>query len=369
MNLFTPYRFSRSGKISKNRIALAPLTNLQSNADGTLSEAEYRWLIRRAKEGFGIIFTCASHVSADGQGWAGELGIFDDSHLPGLTKLSNGIHQYESLAFVQIFHGGARSPEKLTGKQPWSASAHSVAGSYKTTEIREATEVDIENVTEAFIAAALRAQAAGFDGVELHAAHGYLLHQFLSTFTNQRNDKWGGSYENRIRLLITIFGKIKSAVPANFMVGVRLSPEDKPGFKGIDFDESLRLAEILAAEGADFIDVSAWDAFKKPDKYKDSEKTIVEYFRERLSADTPIITAGKIWTRDEAEKVIEQGADIVALGKSAIGIPDWPSRARDKNLEIQLPPYSVKYLKESDLSEPFIEYMRRWPDFVAEDSE
>lgn len=362
--LFTPYTFSRSGKISKNRIVLAPLTNLQSNADGTLSEAEYRWLTRRAKEGFGIIFTCASHVSADGQGWAGELGIFDDRHLPGLTKLSTGIHQYESLAIVQIFHGGARSPEKVTGKQPWSASAHSVPGSDKTIEVREATEEDIEKVTEDFTAAAVRAHKAGFDGVELHGAHGYLLHQFLSTFTNQRNDKWGGSFENRIRLLLSIFRKIKSAVPATFMVGVRLSPEDKPGFKGIDFDESIHLAEILAAEGADFIDVSAWDAFKKPEKYKDGEKTIIEYFREKLSADTPIMTAGKIWTREEAVKVLEMGSDFIALGKSAVGIPDWPSRARDENFEIQLPPYSVKHLREADLSDPFIEYMKRWPDFV-----
>ena len=367
MKLFTPYKFSRSGKISKNRIALAPLTNLQSNADGTLSEEEYKWLTRRAKEGFGIIFTCASHVTADGQGWAGELGIFDDRHLPGLTKLSNGIHKYESLAIVQIFHGGARSPEKVTGKQPWSASAHSVPGSDKNIEVREATEKDIEIVTEAFTAAAVRAQTAGFDGVELHGAHGYLLHQFLSTFTNQRTDKWGGSFENRIRLLLTIFRKIKSAVHATFMVGVRLSPEDKPGFKGIDFDESLRLAEILAAEGADFIDVSAWDAFKKPEKYKDGEKTIIEYFREKLSADTPVMTAGKIWTREEAEKVLEMGSDFIALGKSAVGIPDWPSRAREENFKIQLPPYSVNHLREADLSDPFIEYMKRWPDFVEKD--
>lgn len=367
MKLFTPYKFSRSGKISKNRITLAPLTNLQSNADGTLSQEEYRWLTRRAEEGFGMIFTCASHVSADGQGWAGELGIFGDSHLPGLTKLANGIHQYDSLAFVQIFHGGARSPEKLTGKQPWSASAHSVEGTDKTTEIREATEEDIKNVTDAFVAAALRAHAAGFDGAELHGAHGYLLHQFLSTVTNQRNDKWGGSFGNRIRLLLTIFRKIKSEVPPDFMVGVRLSPEDKPGFKGIDFDESLQLAEILSAEGADFIDVSAWDAFKKPDKYKDGEKTIIEYFRQRLPETTPVITAGKIWTREDAEKVLALGSDFVALGKSAIGIPDWPAKARDEKLKMQLPPYSVDHLKRADLSEPFIEYMRRWRDFVDDD--
>ena len=146
MKLFTPFTFTRSGKTTMNRIALAPMTNLQSNIDGTISEAEYNWLIRRAKEGFGIIFTCASHVSADGQGWKGELGIFDDKHIQGLTRLAQGIHKYGSLAIVQIFHGGARSPEKVTGKQPWSASAQSISGSERSIEIREATEGDINNV-------------------------------------------------------------------------------------------------------------------------------------------------------------------------------------------------------------------------------
>ena len=367
MILFTPYTFSRSGKVTKNRIALAPITNLQSNDDGTISEAEYNWLIRRAKEGFGMIFTCASHVTADGQGWKGELGIFDDKHIPGLTKLSNGIHEYDSLAIVQIFHGGSRSPEKVTGKQPWSASAQSISGKEKTIEVREATEDDINNVIEAFTAAAVRAQTAGFDGVELHGAHGYLLHQFLSTHTNHRTDKWGGNFENRKRLLLIILSEIRSAVSSEFMVGVRLSPEDTPGFKGIDFDESLQLAEILAAEGTDFIDVSPWDAFKKPDKYPEGDMTIIEYFRDRLNIETPIITAGKIWSAADAEKAIDLGADIVALGRSAVGIPDWPSRALDKDFQPQRPPYSVKHLKEADLSDPFIEYMRRWPDFVEKE--
>ena len=367
MKLFTPFTFTRSGKTTMNRIALAPMTNLQSNIDGTISEAEYNWLIRRAKEGFGIIFTCASHVSADGQGWKGELGIFDDKHIQGLTRLAQGIHKYGSLAIVQIFHGGARSPEKVTGKQPWSASAQSISGSERTIEVREANEGDINNVIEAFTAAAVRAQNAGFDGVELHAAHGYLLHQFLSTFTNHRKDKWGGSFENRIRILLTILTIIRSVVPSEFMVGVRLSPEDMPAFKGIDFDESLQLAEILAAEGADFIDVSPWDTFKKPDKYPDGKETIIEYFRDRLNIETPIITAGKIWTGTDAERVIDLGADIIALGRSAVGIPDWPSKAFEKDFQPQRPPYSVKHLKEADLSEPFIEYMRRWPDFVEKD--
>lgn len=367
MKLFTTYTFTRSGKISNNRIALAPMTNTQSNDDGTLGEDEYRFLTRRAKEGFGMIFTCASHVTADGQGWRGELGIFDDKHIEGLSRLSNGIHEYGSLGIVQIFHGGARSPESLTGKQPWSASAHSMTISKDSTEVREATEEDIQKAIEAFAAAARRAYESGFDGVELHGAHGYLLHQFISTFTNHRTDQWGGSFENRIRLVRTILKKIKSHLPSSFMTGVRLSPEDKLSFKGIDFDESLELAGILADEGADFIHVSPWDAFKKPDKYADGEKTIIEYFRERVPAEIPVMTAGKIWSRTDAEKILSLGSDFAVIGKAAIGIPGWPKKAEDENFIPQMPPYTINHLRDADLGNAFIKYMGGWKGFVKEE--
>lgn len=367
MKLFTPYTFNSSGKTSKNRIALAPMTNLQSHDDGSLSDDEYNWLVRRAKEDFGIIITCASHVSEDGQGWKGEMGIFDDMHLEGLSRLSDGIHDYGSLGIVQIFHGGARSPEKLTGKQPWSASAHSIKSSGKDVLIREAKEEDIERTIEAFVKATERAYKAGFDGVELHGAHGYLIHQFLSTFTNHRTDQWGGSLENRSRLLMTVLSSIKSVVPKSFMVGVRLSPEDKYGFKGIDIDDSLVLAKSLSNAGTDFIHVSPWDAFKKPEKYPDSEKKLITYFREAIPENVPVIVAGEIWSSQDAVKAIELGADIVALGKAAIGIADWPKQARDPNFQPLKPPYSIQHLRDASLGDAFIKYMKGWKDFVLEE--
>lgn len=364
MTLHEPYHFVPSGKIAPNRISLAPMTNMQSHEDGTLSDDEYRWLVRRAKEGFGVIFTCAAHVSPDGQGWKGELGIFHDRHLEGLTRLARGIQEYGSLAIVQIFHGGARSPEKLTGLQPWSASAHSMTFGDAEVASRAATEEDIEQVIEAFVEAAVRAYQAGFDGVELHGAHGYLLHQFLSTETNRRTDQWGGTSENRTRLIRKILTDIKAVVPASFMVGVRLSPEDLFTYKGIDFDEALDTAAMLARDGADFIHVSPWDTFKKPEKYPDADKSIVTYFREKLPPNVPLITAGNIWSAADAQQVLDMGADFIALGRAGIGVPDWPTRARDAAFVPQRPPYSVQHLREADLSEVFITYMRRWKDFV-----
>ncbi|MCC6413512.1 MAG: tRNA-dihydrouridine synthase, partial [Saprospiraceae bacterium] len=177
-------------------------------------------------------------------------------------------------------------------------------------------------------------------------------------------DQWGGTFENRTRLIRNILKDIKAVVPASFMVGVRLSPEDLFTYKGIDFDEALETAALLALDGADFIHVSPWDTFKKPEKYPDSDKSIVTYFREKLPVNVPLITAGNIWSASDAQQVLDMGADIIALGKAGIGVPDWPTRARDAGFDPQRPPYSVQHLRDADLSEAFIQYMRRWKDFV-----
>ena len=362
--LFEPFEFAASGKTAKNRIVLAPMTNLQSEEDGILGEAEYKWLIRRAEEGFGTLITCASHVSKDGQGWKGELGIFDDKHIDGLRHLAQGIHSHGALVIIQLFHGGARSPAELIGQQPWSASAHTMSINGAEVNIRAGQPSDIEQVIEDFVAAAMRALAAGFDGIELHGAHGYLLHQFLSTHTNQRIDQWGGSFENRSRLLRTILSKIRSKVPKDFIIGVRLSPEDKFTYQGIDFDESLNLAKLLAEAGADYIHISPWAAFKKPVKYPDGELTIIEHFRATVGPDVPLMVAGEIWTAADAEKALSLGVDFVALGKVAIGVPDWPTRAKSGTEAIGRPPYTVAHLRAADLSDTFISYMQRWSGFV-----
>ena len=363
--LFTPFTFSASSKQMQNRIALAPLTNLQSHEDGTLSDDEYNWLVRRAKENFSMVITCAANVSADGQGWKGELGIYDDKDTEGLTRLAQGIKQYGSLAVVQIFHGGARSPENLIGTQPWSASAHTMPHAKVPVEVRAATLQDINRVIEHFVAAAKRAEQAGFDGVELHGAHGYLLHQFLSTATNHRTDEWGGSFENRSRLLRTVLQKIKAVVKKDFMVGVRLSPEDKYSFEGIDFDESVALAKLLAQDGVDYIHLSPWEAAKKPEKYATGDKALITYFREAVPV-TPIVVAGKIWTRADAEKVIDLGADIVAIGMAAIAHANWPTLAKENSAEPSRPPFTAAHLLKQELSTPFVEYMKRWKGFVLE---
>ncbi|MFY0539228.1 hypothetical protein [Nannocystis pusilla] len=213
----------RNGLVARNRVWLAPLTNQQSHDDGVLSTAEQRWLERRAEGGFGVVETCAAHVSQDGQGFDGQLGVWGDHQLPRLRELAAAIAQAGALGLVQLYHGGVRSPSRLTGRRPWSASSFTEAGR-PDFEVPRAAEVsDIEAAIDAFEQAARRTAAAGFHGVELHGAHGYLLGQFLSGTMNQRTDEWGGSFANRARLIRTIARRVRAATPAEFLVGARIS--------------------------------------------------------------------------------------------------------------------------------------------------
>jgi 2,4-dienoyl-CoA reductase-like NADH-dependent reductase (Old Yellow Enzyme family) len=356
--LLSPFSL-RNGARARNRVALAAMTNSQSHADGSLGAAEMAWLLRRAEGGFGAVTTCAAHVTRDGQGWEGELGIFDDALEPGLWYLATALRTAGAVSMVQLFHGGARADAKLTGARPWSASE--IPGD--PAEPRAATTAEIEGVIVAFRDAALRAHRAGFDGIELHGAHGYLLCQFLSRL-NVRTDGWGGpSFADRARLLREVTRAVRAAVPAAFLVGVRISPEDWGNAKGLDLDESLTLAGWLADDGIDFLHLSLWTAANNTTKRPDAHP--LPLFRAAVPADVALFVAGKVWTRAEAEALLEKGADVIALGRSAIANPDWPERAADAGWEPKRPPLTPGELRERALSDGFVEYMRRWKGFVT----
>ncbi|HEY5945214.1 MAG TPA: NADH:flavin oxidoreductase, partial [Kofleriaceae bacterium] len=231
----------RCGVTLPNRIALAALTNKQSHADGLLGDDELAFLARRAEGGFGVITTCATYVGLDGKAWEGELGIDRDECIAPLTRLTERVHGAGAIALMQLFHGGARADSALTGEPVWSASAWNDG----KLSPRAATPGDIERAIEQFVAAALRARAAGFDGVELHGAHGYLLSQFLSRAMNTRSDEWGGEIANRARLIRTIAQQTRAQCGRKFIVGVRLSLEDFGQARGLDLDESIAVARWL----------------------------------------------------------------------------------------------------------------------------
>jgi 2,4-dienoyl-CoA reductase-like NADH-dependent reductase (Old Yellow Enzyme family) len=365
MTLLDPLTFP-GGKVAKNRIALAPLTNQQSHDDGALSDDELRWLELRAEGGFGIVETCAAHVALDGQGWAGELGVYDDRFVPRLSALAAALGRHGALSLVQLFHGGARSPSSLLGHAPWSASAFPVSDPHSGFETpREATTDDLERVIGAFAAAARRCRDAGFDGIELHGAHGYLLCQFLSRTMNLRTDAWGGSIEGRARLIREVARAVRAACPHPFLVGVRLSPEDFGAVKGLDLDESLQVARWLRDEGVDFVHLSLWQVEKNTTKRPEAHA--IPLFREAVGEGVRLFAAGNVWTRAEAEAVLARGADVVALGKAAIANPDWGARVQESGWEPRRPPLTRLELQQRGLSDRFATYMKRWKGFVADE--
>lgn len=353
-SLFDPLVL-RTGLTARNRVVLAPMTNKQSHDDGSISEDELRWLVSRADGGFGVVMTCAAHVSKDGQGWPGELGIFDDALLPGLGRLATALRDRGAVSIVQLFHGGVRADPAVSGSPTLSASEGEGA--------RAATLDDITRLIGAFADAAARAQAAGFDGVELHGAHGYLLTQFLSATGNLRRDEWGGPIEGRARLIREVTRAVRARTGAGFTLGVRLSPEDFANAKGLDLDESIQTARWLAEDGVDFVHLSLWrsalNTKKRPDQHA------LPLFRAALPADVRLLVAGSVWTRAEADDLLARGADGVALGRSAIVNPEWPLRARDASWSPRRPPVTIDDLRASGLGARFADYMRDWKGFVS----
>jgi len=357
-DLFQPVSF-KSGAVSKNRFVLAPMTNTQSHADGRLSDDEYHWLTMRAQGGFGITMTCASHVQANGKGFPGQLGCFSDDHLEGLTRLAAGIKAEQSLGVLQLHHAGMRSPEKEIGGQPVCPSNNEETGA------RALTTEEVEILKEDFIVAAERAEKAGFDGVEIHGAHGYILCQFLSPAINQRTDQYGGSLENRARIIFDIIDGIRGRCSPGFLLGVRLSPERFD----LRIGEIIEIARRLMSEGnIDFLDMSLWDSFKEPaeDEYKG--KSLLSYFTDLDRFGVRLGTAGKIYTAQDVNRCIEAGVDFVVLGRAAILHHDFPRQVlANPDFKTVSLPVTRDYLRSQGLGNAFVGYMAGWEGFVSDD--
>ncbi|MEQ8233890.1 MAG: NADH:flavin oxidoreductase [Gammaproteobacteria bacterium] len=354
--LFTPLTFNR-GPAMKNRFMLAPLTNQQSHEDGSCSEAEHRWLTMRAEGGFGLTMTCAAHVQVEGRGFPGQMGIFSDALLPGLTRLAAAINEQGSISIVQLYHGGMRCPKEVIGQQPLSASDNEKWGA------RAMTTAEVEGMIEAFITAAVRAERAGFHGVELHGAHGYLLAQFLSPDTNRRDDRYGGSLENRQRPIMEIIDGIRARCGKDFMIGVRLSPERF----GMRLPEIVDLAgRLMADELIEFLDMSMWDVFKQPEDDAGDGRSLLSYFTELPRKGVRLGVAGKLRTPEQVQRAMDAGVDWVMLGRAAILHHDFPNRMQaDADFTPIALPAPPEHLAAEGLSPPFVEYMKNWKGFVA----
>jgi 2,4-dienoyl-CoA reductase-like NADH-dependent reductase (Old Yellow Enzyme family) len=353
-DLFSPLTFAH-GPAMKNRFMLAPLTNLQSHPDGTLSDDEFNWLTLRAKGGFGLTMTCAAHVQAVGQGFPGQLGVFGDQHLPGLTRLASAIKAAGSIAALQMHHAGDRSPKDLVG-QPVCPSDDPETGA------RGLSLGEVERLVEDFVAAAVRAERAGFDGVEIHGAHGYILAQFLSPEINRRDDRYGGSLENRSRILFEIIDGVRARCRPDFQLGLRLSPERF----GLKLAEIRDVAQAVLRDGRiDYLDMSLWDVLKEPAEEAFKGRSLMSYFTGLDRGHVRLGVAGKVASPAVASRMLDDGADYVLVGRAAILHHDFPQRARrDAGFTPVALPVTAEYLANEGLGPAFVKYMSTWPGFV-----
>lgn len=349
-----------SGLEMKNQFMLAPLTNMQSHTDGTLGDDEYHWLTKRAAGGFGLTMTCAAFAEKTGKGFDGQLGASGDAHLDGLKRMAEGIKAHDSLAYTQIVHGGMRVFEKFTGQQPVCPSDNEETGA------RAMSLDEVKATQDAFIQSAVLSQKAGFDGMEIHGAHGYLLCQFLSSEINKREDDYGGALENRTRIIDNIIAGIKQSCGDGFSLALRLSPDRF----GIDMDEIITYYQRLCHGGAlDFIDMSLWDVFQKIEDGPHQGKRLMDVFAGLPRGDTKLTVAGKIMTGADVTAVLDAGVDFVALGRAAILHHDWPQKyTADPAFQSIATPVSRAHLAQEGLGPKFVNYMSTWAGFVEEAS-
>lgn len=346
------------GQQMPNRFMLAPMTNTQSHEDGSLGDDEYNWLVMRAQGGFGIVSTCASHVDPLGKGFPGQLGIFSDSQIKGHQRLVRGIQNESSLAIIQLHHAGMRSPEKLIGEKPVCPSDNEETGA------RALSLAEVKQVRDRFIEAAVRAEKCGYDGVQIHGAHGYILCQFLSDEHNLRTDEYGGSLENRVRIIKEIIAGIREKCSPKLILSLRLSPERM----GMKLAEIKQLClEFDTDKSLDFLDISLWDCFKMPEEEEHQNQSLLAHFTSLGLKHSKLTVAGKIYSAEAVLKILDAGVDFVSIGKAGILHHNFPKLVMaDDKFEMQATPVSKEYLVREGLGEKFINYMSRWSGFMKQ---
>ncbi|WP_438496227.1 NADH-dependent flavin oxidoreductase [Paenibacillus sp. IHBB 3054] len=331
--LLESYRFE-NGISLKNRVVMAPMTNFSSNEDGTVSGPELQYYARRSK-GAGLVITACVYVTRGGKGFAGEFGADRDELIPSLRELAEAIKGAGAKAVLQIFHGGRQCPpELLPDGQTVSASnvpAELPRGGHGPVP-RALSEEEITGIIADFGAATRRAIEAGFDGVEIHGANGYLLQQFFSPHSNTREDRWGGSLENRLTFPLAVLREVKHAVKEHasspFLVGYRFSPEE-PETPGITMAETFALIDALKEEGLDYLHVSQQDLWSKPHRGTDDSRPRIEQIVDRAGDDVPVIGVGSLYKADDALKSLETGISLVALGRPLLIDPDWVQKVAE----------------------------------------
>ena len=336
--LFQTYTLN-NGVTIKNRLAVAPMTHFGSQADGLISDQERTFLSNRAGD-MGMFITAATLVQKDGKAFHGQPEATGEHCLDSLKETAQILQQQGAKAILQIHHGGSKAMDDLLdGLDKISASAS------EAEHAREATAKEVEALIASYAQAADLALRAGFDGVEIHGANGYLIQQFYSAQSNRRNDQWGGSLENRMRFPLAVVDAVVAVREKHqrddFIIGYRFSPEE-PGDDGLTMTETGALIDALVQKPLQYLHVSLWEFDKKIRRGGDTAQTRMQFIHERINGKLPLIGVGNLFTADQILAAYETGwAEFIALGKTVMINPHIATQireGREDEIETQLDP-------------------------------
>ncbi len=334
--LFEPMKIR--GMELKNRIVMCPMENCYAEENGNVSERTIAYYRERAKGGVGWIDVEATYIDLQGRARRYQTGVYRDETIPGLKKLVDVVHSYGAKITLQINHAGRQANSQLSGERLVAPSPITCT---PKDEVPRPLEIEeIQKIIGLFGKAALRAKEAGFDGVEIHGAHGYLIHQFLSPLSNERKDDYGGPLENRMRLGLEVLSEVRKCVGSDYLVGYRISASDYVD-RGLKIEDTLKTAQALEARGLDVLNVSAGMASHPESGImatppmaipRGIHLPLAEAMKKGLHI--PVIAVGRINTPELAEKALADGkADLVAMGRAFLTDPHWPSKALSGKVE------------------------------------
>ncbi|WP_375458234.1 hypothetical protein [uncultured Enterovirga sp.] len=365
---WSSFRF-QSGAIAKNRFVLAPMTTDASSPDGSVTPEELAYARRRCASGFGTAITACAYVHDDGRSWNG-IGAARAEHVASLARLAREFQVAGGVAILQLYDGGRIARASLVGDDRLRAPSAIASLRPGALTPREMTVAELEHLIESFRTAARRAQDAGFDGIELHGANHYLMHQFFSPRANQRQDGWGGDLDRRMRFPLAVAEAVREGVGSTMVVGYRLTPfEAEPD--GYGLDDAIVLADRLADLRIDYLHISLDDFRSQSPQREDRSYTVqsqprgdgrsaITAIAEVVAGRCAVVACGGIRTEADAGLALAAGADLVAVGRAALVDPDWlvkvqtgdeaaiatqlPHDPRDIARERTIPPRMVDYL-------------------------
>lgn len=308
----------------KNRIVMPPMANDLATTKGEVTQALIAHYTRRAA-GVGLVIVEHSYIAKDGKLSSKQLGIYDDALIKGLTDLANSIHAKGTPASIQITHAGRRANSSISGNQPVAPSAIPASDSDEVP--RELERHEIERLVRLFGEAARRACKAGFDAVEIHGAHGFLLNQFTSPLSNRRTDEYGGSFENRIRFPLEVVEEVRKAVGSDSSLLYRLGAYDgQEG--GVTIDECQAFSRRLVEAGVNIVDVSGGLIGSRPEGLASQGYFLPLAEKIKQAVEVPVMGVGGIKDPEFADEAIRQNrVDLVAVGRAILTDPDWALNA------------------------------------------